>query len=286
MKKLTTEDFISKAREVHGDKYDYSKTEYVNNKTPICIICPEHGEFKQTPYPHLRGCGCAKCGEKVNGYENGKFIYESVPLQNVAFEIYAARDIVSPDGKKISLPFFSHMFSVAVEAPRDDKISYAKIIAFICWLRKSGYNIARISRDQFQSEYVAQELEQKGFTVDKISLDRTPDGYGAMHTVLIEERIDMLDSKLLQDELIHLQRDLVTGRLDHPIGGGKDAADAMAGWVWNATLHNDGVPVATSKKVNAMLAVNTGRNNPTKQLQGLFNNSIRTNETFMKGRYR
>ena len=39
-----------------------------------------------------------KCGEKVNGYENGKFIYESVPLQNVAFEIYAARDIVSPDG--------------------------------------------------------------------------------------------------------------------------------------------------------------------------------------------
>ena len=39
-----------------------------------------------------------KCGEKVNGYENGNFIYESVPLQNVAFEIYAAKDIVSPDG--------------------------------------------------------------------------------------------------------------------------------------------------------------------------------------------
>ena len=200
--------------------------------------------------------------------------------------ITSRKDIVSPDGKKISLPFFSHMFSVAVEAPRDDKISYAKVIAFICWLRKSGYNIARISRDQFQSEYVAQELEQKGFTVDKISLDRTPDGYGALHTVLIEERLDMLDSKLLQDELIHLQRDLVTGRLDHEIGGSKDISDSMAGWVWNATLHNDGVPVAVSKKVNAMLAVNTGRNNPTKQIQGLFNNNIRTNETFMKGRYR
>ena len=63
MKKLTTEDFIAKAREVHGDKYDYSKTEYVNNKTPICIICPEHGEFKQTPYPHLRGCGCEECAK-------------------------------------------------------------------------------------------------------------------------------------------------------------------------------------------------------------------------------
>jgi hypothetical protein len=67
----------------------------------------------------------------------------------------------------------------------------------------------------------------------------------------------------------------------------KDLSDAVAGWVWNATLHNDGVPVATSKKVNAMLAVNTGRNNPANTIQGLFNNKIRnTNETFMKGRYR
>ena len=185
------------------------------------------------------------------------------------------KDIVSPDGKKISLPFLSHMFSVAVEAPRDDKISYAKIIAFICWLRKSGFNIARISRDQFQSEYVAQELEQKGFTVDKISLDRTPDGYGALHTVLIEERIDMLDSKLLQDELIHLQRDLVTGRLDHEIGGSKDISDSMAGWVWNATLHNFGIPVATSKKVNAILAVNGRKASPTNALPGMFSDKYR-----------
>lgn len=186
------------------------------------------------------------------------------------------KDIVSPDGKKISLPFLSHMFSVAVEAPRDDKISYAKIIAFICWLRKSGFNIARISRDQFQSEYVAQELESKGFTVDKISLDRTPDGYIAMHSVLIEERIDMLDSKLLQDEFIHLQRDLVTGRIDHPVGGSKDLTDSMAGWVWNATLHNQGVTIPTQSKVNAILAVNGPKTSPTSALPGLFGNKYRT----------
>ena len=133
--------------------------------------------------------------------------------------IIGRKDITSPDGKKISEPIYAQMFAVAVEAPRDDKISYSKIISFICWLRKSGYNIDRISRDQFQSEYVAQELEAKGFTVDKISLDRTPDGYGALHTVILEERFEMLDSKLLQDELIHLQRDMVTGRTDHPLGG-------------------------------------------------------------------
>ena len=59
--KLTTEEFIKKAREIHGNKYDYSKINYINNRTPICIICPEHGEFWQTPKNHLRGQGCKKC---------------------------------------------------------------------------------------------------------------------------------------------------------------------------------------------------------------------------------
>lgn len=48
-KKLTTEEWVAKARAVHGDRYDYSKVEYINGKTKVCIICPEHGEFWQTP---------------------------------------------------------------------------------------------------------------------------------------------------------------------------------------------------------------------------------------------
>ena len=60
--KNTTESFIEKARKVHRDKYDYSKVEYKNNRTKVCIICPEHGEFWQKPDYHLSGCGCPKCG--------------------------------------------------------------------------------------------------------------------------------------------------------------------------------------------------------------------------------
>jgi len=59
--KLTTEEFIKKAREVHGDKYDYSKVEYVNNSTPVVIVCPEHGAFEQSPNNHFNGNGCPKC---------------------------------------------------------------------------------------------------------------------------------------------------------------------------------------------------------------------------------
>lgn len=56
------EEFIEKAKKIHGDKYDYSKVEYVKANIKVCIICPEHGEFWQTPNNHLSGKGCHKCG--------------------------------------------------------------------------------------------------------------------------------------------------------------------------------------------------------------------------------
>ena len=59
---MTIEEFIQKARKIHGDKYDYSKVKYINRRTDVCIICPIHGEFLQTPDNHLQGKGCQKCG--------------------------------------------------------------------------------------------------------------------------------------------------------------------------------------------------------------------------------
>ena len=54
--------FIIKANIKHKNKYVYSKVEYYNSITKVCIICPKHGEFWQTPQAHLRGYGCPKCG--------------------------------------------------------------------------------------------------------------------------------------------------------------------------------------------------------------------------------
>ena len=64
--------FIEKAKKVHGDKYDYSKVEYINNHTKVCIICPEHGEFWQTPQSHLYNKGCKKCSFKKMGINKTK----------------------------------------------------------------------------------------------------------------------------------------------------------------------------------------------------------------------
>ena len=60
-KKLTQEEFIKKAHDVHGDKYDYSKVQYVNGITKVCIVCPIHGEFWQVASSHLQGHGCKEC---------------------------------------------------------------------------------------------------------------------------------------------------------------------------------------------------------------------------------
>ena len=60
-KKLTKEEFIDRAKSIYGDKYDYSKVDYIDTKTKVCIICPKHGEFWQTPNTHLQGSGCRKC---------------------------------------------------------------------------------------------------------------------------------------------------------------------------------------------------------------------------------
>ena len=60
----TTNDFINESNLIHNNKYNYSLTKYINNKTNIIIICPNHGNFTQRPLNHLLGQGCPKCSGK------------------------------------------------------------------------------------------------------------------------------------------------------------------------------------------------------------------------------
>lgn len=73
---MTTEEFITKARAIHGDKYDYSKVEYVNANSKVCISCPEHGEFWQRAFNHIAGIGCPKCARERNKLSLTIWTYE------------------------------------------------------------------------------------------------------------------------------------------------------------------------------------------------------------------
>jgi very-short-patch-repair endonuclease len=61
--------FIENSNSIHGDKYDYTLVNYINNNTKVKIICPIHGEFEQTPNSHTSGCGCPKCGNGLSKSE-------------------------------------------------------------------------------------------------------------------------------------------------------------------------------------------------------------------------
>lgn len=84
MAKLSTEEFIEKAKIIHGYKYDYTKTVYVDCYAKVCITCQIHGDFMQAPCKHLQGRGCpfcaklsraAKCNKGLKFVERAKEIH-------------------------------------------------------------------------------------------------------------------------------------------------------------------------------------------------------------------
>ena len=101
-KRITTEEFIQKSKKIHGDKYDYSKSVYIDSHTPICIslheIDPitdkEYGEFWQTPNKHLCGNGHPKLNGK--GYTKEEMIYYFNKIHNNKYDyskiVYPSRD--------------------------------------------------------------------------------------------------------------------------------------------------------------------------------------------------
>jgi len=69
-KRHTCENFVNRAIRCHNGQYDYSLVDYINARSAVKIICPTHGEFKQTPGKHLGGAGCPKCGNRISKISN------------------------------------------------------------------------------------------------------------------------------------------------------------------------------------------------------------------------
>ncbi len=77
-KMMSTKEFIDIAKNVHGDKYSYAKTEYGGQKNKVIITCRLHGDFEQSPAKHTsRGHGCEKCARLQRWKTRGKLDYQS-----------------------------------------------------------------------------------------------------------------------------------------------------------------------------------------------------------------
>lgn len=108
---MTTEEFIERAKEVHGNKYDYSKVKYENTDTKVGIICPEHGEFWQSPHHHLKGHGCPVCGR--NDISEKKIT--DILKENFLVISQYKPDFLKGNGKFQSIDIFLPDYNIGIE---------------------------------------------------------------------------------------------------------------------------------------------------------------------------
>jgi hypothetical protein len=87
-KTLSREEFISRARKHHGDKYDYSQTRYTRAIDDVIIICPEHGPFTQQASNHGQGAGCPTCAGRLS---TGEFIERARRIHGTKYDYTPTR---------------------------------------------------------------------------------------------------------------------------------------------------------------------------------------------------
>lgn len=132
-------------------------------------------------------------------------------------------------GKKTSIDslsqskdlYYTVAFAVAIKAPKGRQVSFEKNRNFIYWLKEQGFNIKGITTDTFQSYDTGQALSAKGYNYSILSVDRVTNNicipYQYLKSTIYEKRIDIFEMNLLRGELIDLERNINTGKVDHPV---------------------------------------------------------------------
>ena len=149
----TTDKFINKAKQIHGDKYDYSVVTYTKDFNKINIICKEHGMFEQMAGSHLQGTGCPKCNsskgeEKIRNFlkhnniqfEEQKRFAECIYKKPLPFDFYLPKQkiLIEYDGEQHFKPI--ELFGGKRNFMRVNKHDSIKN----CFAVKNKYDLLRI----------------------------------------------------------------------------------------------------------------------------------------------
>lgn len=134
-KRLTPEDFVSKSNAIHNNKFNYSKSNYINSATKIEILCPIHGSFSQIPSDHMRGIGCKLCGREKTGLKKRlttqDFVEKASIIHNNKFDYSEVRyatslekvDIICPNHGKFSQFPNDHLYGKGCRSCKYEKHS-------------------------------------------------------------------------------------------------------------------------------------------------------------------
>lgn len=145
---FTTEEFISKSKIVHCEKYSYEKSIYKNARLKLIITCPIHGDFKQDGRSHLQGCGCPICDSS-----KGELAIFNYLKQN---KLYYKREYRFPDCKdKRPLPFDFAIFYDKEKTKLKCLIEFDGIQHFkaIEWFGGEKSYLSNVKRDTIKNNY-------------------------------------------------------------------------------------------------------------------------------------
>lgn len=159
------DDFIAAAKDVHGDKYDYTNVSYALSTTPVVIGCLVHGAFTQAPRDHLRGNGCRKCGvarrTKLNTHSCERFIEKARQVHGDAYAY--AKSVYTLNSKPVLISCRIH--GDFMQVPRD---------------HLSGYGCPACGRLKVESavrftkkDFIAKAIEKHGTSYDYSEVEYT-----------------------------------------------------------------------------------------------------------------
>lgn len=150
--KIKKERFIQKAKTIHNDKYDYSKTDYKHSKIKVIIICSKHGKFNQNPNNHLNGQGCPKCRYEENRKKFTLSTQEFIERSNIIHDFKYSYNKVN---------YINSKSKVIITCPKHGDFKQKAIIhlqGYGCATCKSskGERIIKRILDKFNIEYLQQ----------------------------------------------------------------------------------------------------------------------------------
>jgi hypothetical protein len=122
-----------------------------------------------------------------------------------------------------------------IKPPPGDEIILGDVRALVYQLAEHGYPIGYVSMDSHQSIDGIQQMNQRGLEAEVLSVDRKPDPYECLKVAIYEGRVIFYTYPVVLKELAHLEKNHITGKVDHPEGGTKDVADALAAVVFSLT---------------------------------------------------
>lgn len=162
-KESSLEEFISKARATHGDKYDYSNTIYTSAKDKLTITCPKHGDFTQLASGHLSGYGCKHCASngkgRVDMTASCTFYYLHLPDVNLYKIGITTRTIEERYRTAFDRDQFTVVLTKAFDTGREAYEYEQSLISAYTQYKYQGENILKTGNTEL-------------FTIDILSLEK------------------------------------------------------------------------------------------------------------------